>query len=78
MGWGFWKKLKNGISKAFNWVKDKIVKPVYNNVIKPVFKAGKDLLPAAGAAIGGAIGIPPQAGLAIGQAIKTVGESVIK
>lgn len=78
MGWGFWKKLKNGISKAFNWVKNKIAKPVYEKVIKPVFKVGKNLLPAAGAAVATAVGAPPQAGMAIGSVVKGVGEQIIK
>lgn len=36
MGWGVWNKIKQGISKAFNWVKDKIVKPVAGFVKKVV------------------------------------------
>ena len=43
MAWGFWNKIKNGFKKAFNWVKDKIIKPVanvvkgaWNKVVKPV------------------------------------------
>lgn len=48
MGWGVWKKIKQGISKAVNWVKDKVAKPVYNKVIKPVANTvGKVLKPAA-------------------------------
>ena len=78
MGWGFWKKLKNGFSKAFNWVKDKVAKPVYDKVIKPVFNAGKNLLPAAGAAISTAKTGKPEIGYAIGNAAKEIGESVIK
>ena len=49
MAWGFWEKIKNGFKKAFNWVKDKIIKPVANvvkgawsKVVKPVVNiAGK-------------------------------------
>ena len=39
MSWGIWKKIKNGIQKGFNWVKNKILKPVGNfakNVVKKV------------------------------------------
>ena len=35
MAWGLWNKIKQGIKKAGRWVKDKILKPVVNNVIKP-------------------------------------------
>lgn len=77
MGWGIWKKIKQGISKAVNFVKDKVVKPVYNGVIKPVFNGVKDLLPAIGGAVGAAKG-NPQAGIAIGNLMKNVGENVIK
>ena len=56
MAWGLWNKIKNGFKKAAGWVKDKLVKPVVNNVIKP-FKpiiqgAASAINPAAGAAIG--------------------------
>lgn len=43
MGWGIWKKIKQGISKAINWIGDKAKK------IKPVIDKGieiaKDVLP---------------------------------
>lgn len=43
MGWGVWKKIKQGISKAINWIGDKAKK------IKPVIDKGieitKDVLP---------------------------------
>ena len=35
MAWGLWNKIKQGIKKAGRWVKDKVLKPVVNNVIKP-------------------------------------------
>ncbi len=69
MGWGFWKKLKNGVKKAFNWVKDKIVKPVFNTA--------KNLLPAIGAAVAPVVGAPPQAGMAVGSIVKGVGDKVL-
>jgi hypothetical protein len=38
MAFGLWKKIKAGFQKAGKWIKDKIVMPVYNKVIKPVGK----------------------------------------
>ena len=35
MAWGLWHKIKNGLKKAGNWLKNKVVKPVVNNVVKP-------------------------------------------
>ena len=35
MAWGLWNKIKQGFKKAGNWVKDKVLKPVVNTVIKP-------------------------------------------
>jgi hypothetical protein len=35
MAWGLWNKIKQGIKKAGNWIKDKVIKPVVNTVIKP-------------------------------------------
>ena len=35
MAWGLWNKIKQGIKKAAGWVKDKVLKPVVNTVVKP-------------------------------------------
>lgn len=35
MAWGLWNKIKQGIRKAGGFVRDKIIKPVVNNVVKP-------------------------------------------
>ena len=35
MAWGLWNKIKNGLKKAGKWIKDKVVKPVVNTVVKP-------------------------------------------
>ena len=35
MAWGLWNKIKNGLRKAGGWIKDKIIKPVVDTVIKP-------------------------------------------
>ena len=38
MAWGLWNKIKNGFRRAFNWIRDKIVKPVIDKVIKPAWE----------------------------------------
>ena len=35
MAWGLWNKIKNGLKKAGKWIKEKVVKPVVNTVVKP-------------------------------------------
>ena len=37
MAWGLWNKIKKGLKKAVNWVKNKIIKPVKNKIVKPVW-----------------------------------------
>jgi hypothetical protein len=61
MAWGFFKKIGQGLSKAFNFVKDKVVKPAWNKVIKPavkfaapiVSKVAKGIAPMLGPEFGG-------------------------
>jgi hypothetical protein len=67
MGFGLWKKIKEGFKKAGRWIRDKIAKPVWNKVIKPVGKfIGKVVAPIAKtiAPIAGAI--HPAAGIVAG------------
>ena len=48
MAWGIFSKIGKGLKKAFNWVRDKIAKPVVNflkPVIKPVGNVVKKLIP---------------------------------
>jgi hypothetical protein len=46
MAFGLWKKIKEGLKKAGRWIRDKIAKPVWNKVIKPVGKfIGKHVAP---------------------------------
>ena len=56
MAWGLWNKIKNGFKKAGSFLKDKIIKPVVNNVIKPFKPAIQAAVtafnPAAGAIAG--------------------------
>jgi hypothetical protein len=52
MAWGLWNKIKQGLRKVGSWVKDKIIKPVVNNVVKPF----KPMISAAASAINPKIG----------------------
>ena len=48
MAWGIFQKIGQGLKKAFNWVNDKVVKPVANflkPVIKPVASVVETLIP---------------------------------
>lgn len=48
MAWGIFKKIGDGLKTAFNWVKDKIVKPVakfLSPVAKPLAGVVKTLIP---------------------------------
>ena len=62
MVWGLWNKIKQGFKKAGNFVKNKVLKPVVDTVIKP-FKP----------IIGGAISaINPAAGAIAGKVMDSV------
>ena len=62
MAWGLWNKIKQGFKKAGNFVKNKVLKPVVDTVIKP-FKP----------IIGGAISaINPAAGAIAGKVMDSV------
>ena len=50
MAWGIFKKIGQGLKKGFNWVKDKVIKPI-EKVISPVAKA---VAPVVGSFIPGA------------------------
>ena len=50
MAWGVFNKIGKGLKKAFNWVKDKVVKPVANviaPVAKPLASVAKTIIPGA-------------------------------
>jgi len=77
MGWGIWKKIKQGIGKAVNWVKNKIVKPVgrfVGKVAKPLLSVAVKAAPAVATAIGASKG-QPQIGAMVGQTIQNVGQA---
>ena len=52
MAWGLWNKIKQGIRKAGSFIKDKVLKPVVNTVVKPF----KPVISAAANAINPKIG----------------------
>ena len=68
MAWGLWNKIKNGFKKAGQWIKgaaekirDKVIKPVTEKVIKPfkplISAAVTAYNPQAGAAVDTALGV---------------------
>ena len=83
MAWGIFKKIKNAFKKASNWVKDKVINPVVNtakkiinnDTTKKLINTGVRLAPALGTGIGASQG-NPQAGMAAGTAIQTIGKSL--
>ena len=84
MAWGLFKKIRDGIKKAAQWVKDKIIKPVIDtgrkilksDTVKKVIDTGMKLAPAIGGAIASSQGAPPQGGIAVGTAIQGIGKTL--
>ena len=84
MAWGLFKKIRDGIKKAARWVKDKIIKPVIDtrkkilksDTVKTVIDTGMKLAPALGGAVAASQGAPPQAGIAAGSAIQSIGKAL--
>ncbi len=69
MAFGFFKKIKQGLKKAFNFAKDKIVKPIVNT-IKPVYDAVKPAISTIGNVAGASFGVPMAGSIATGFADK--------
>ena len=69
MAWGLWNKIKNGFKKAAGWVKDKVIKPVVNNVVKPF----KPIISAAATAINPALGAAVTTGMNVAEKISDEG-----
>ena len=84
MGFGIFKKIKEAFKKAAQWVKDKVIKPVINfgkkilksDTVKTVIDTGMKLAPALGGAVAASQGAPPQAGIAAGSAIQSIGKAL--
>ena len=59
MAWGIFKKIKQGLKKAWNFAKDKVIKPVVGvaNKVSPIISAGLNaVIPGAGTITQGIIG----------------------
>ena len=84
MAWGIFRKIRDGIKKAAQWVKDKVIKPVINfgkkilksDTVKTVIDTGMKLAPALGGAIASSQGAPPQGGIAVGTAVQSFGKAL--
>ena len=69
MAWGLWNKIKNGFKKAAGWVKDKVIKPVVNTVVKPF----KPIISGVATAINPAVGAAVTTGMNIAEKISDEG-----
>ena len=72
MSWGVWNKIKKGLTKAFNWTKDKIVKPAINvakKVVAPIVSAKGKVLNMSGDILGKVMPGP------LGQFAQTAGKA---
>lgn len=83
MAWGIFKKIKNAVKKATQWVRDKVIKPVIKTAekvinsptTKKLIDTGVKLAPVIGAGVGSAYG-NPQAGLVAGNTVQNIGNSL--
>lgn len=83
MGFGFFKKLKNAIKKASQWINSKVIKPVIKTAEKVIkspttkkfIDVGVKLAPVIGAGVGSAYG-NPQTGLVAGNTVQNIGNSL--
>ena len=84
MAWGLFKKIKNAVKKAAQWVRDKVIKPVINTVdkviksptTKKLLDTGTKLAPVIATGISTATTGNPQMGYAIGSSIQNVGNAL--
>ena len=67
MAWGFWNKIKKGLSSAGRWFKKAVKK-----VGKPMLNTAVKLAPVIGTAVGAKFG-NPQMGAQIGGIVQQVG-----
>ena len=74
MGWGFFKKVKDAIKKAGQFVKNKVIKPGVE-LVKKALPAVIKVAPAIGTAIGGMKG-NPALGAQIGSMVSNVGQTL--
>jgi len=72
MGWGVWKKIKEGVSKAYNWVKDNVIKPgvqFTKDIVAPILSANGQVKNAVGNVLGKVLPGP------LGQFASTAGKA---
>ena len=72
MAWGLWNKIKQGFKKVGNWVKNKVLKPVVNNVVKPF----KPIISAVSTAINPKVGAIVSKGMDIAEKLSDDGARV--
>ena len=83
MGFGIFKKIKNALKKASQWINSKVIKPVIktaekvikSDTTKKLLDTGVKLAPLIGGAVGASKG-NPQAGLVAGNTIQNIGNSL--
>lgn len=84
MAWGLFKKIREAFKKAGSWIRDKVIKPVIDtgrkilksDTVKTLIDTGMKLAPMIGGAVAASQGAPPQAGMAAGTAVQTIGKSL--
>jgi hypothetical protein len=75
MGFGLWKKIKNGLKKAGQWINQNVIQPVSkiaSKIVAPIAKFAAPLISAINPAVGAAVG-----GVGIGaDMIGRIGSSI--
>ena len=72
MGWGIWNKIKQGVSKAYNWVKDNVIKPgvqFTKDIVAPILSANGQVKNVVGNVLGKVLPGP------LGQFASTAGKA---
>ena len=84
MGFGIFKKIRDGIKKAAQWVNNKVIKPAVNIVkkvvtpenIKKAIDFGTKVAPLIGAGAAAAGGGNPMQGFAAGTTVQNIGKTL--
>jgi len=77
MGWGIFRKIKDGIKKAGRFIKDRVIKPIAKpENVRKVIDTGIKLAPLIGAGVSTAYTGNPQAGMMIGSKVQNVGNQL--
>lgn len=75
MAWGLFKKIKNAVKKAAQWVGKTVKKVVKSPITKKAIDTGIKLAPLIGAGISSAAGGSPQEGMKMGHVVQGIGNS---